>query len=193
MEPTTRAQFDSLWSTDRARQNAAYTFILQALEQPVDWAYAVWDEVVGMLSHPDNHNRSIAAQVLSRLAKSDPDFRLRRDFPALLNVTRDERFVTARHALQSLWQIGLAGDAQRQMVLDGLEGRFRECGAEKNATLIRYDILQGLRSLYDAAADGAAGDETLRVKALALIETEPDLKYRKKYATLWRVTDKGNR
>jgi len=30
------------------------------------------------------------------------------------------------------------------------------------------------------------GNEAVKAKALALDETEPDLKYRKKYATLWK-------
>ena len=68
-------------------------------------------------------------------------------------------------------------------MLDGLELRFRECSAEKNSTLIRYDIAQSLRNLYDAV-----GGEKVRAKALELIETEEDLKYRKKYASLWRVS-----
>ena len=33
----------------------------------------------------------------------------------------------------------------------------------------------------------AVQDEKVREKALELIETEPDLKYRKKYADLWRI------
>jgi hypothetical protein len=53
--------------------------------------------------------------------------------------------------------------------------------AEKNCTLIRFDILQGLRNLYDAVPD-----EGIRAKALAWIEIEEDLKYRKKYLTLWK-------
>jgi len=53
---------------------------------------------------------------------------------------------------------------------------------EKNCTLIRYDIIQGLRKLYEEVKD-----EEVRKKALELIETEADIKYRKKYASLWRV------
>jgi hypothetical protein len=53
----------------------------------------------------------------------------------------------------------------------------------KNCTLIRYDILQGMRNLY-----GEVGDDTIRDRAQALIETEGDPKYRKKYAGLWRGT-----
>ena len=66
--------------------------------------------------------------------------------------------------------------------MDGLAGRFEECITEKNCTLIRYDIIQGLRNLYDEVKA-----ETVREKALELIETEADIKYRKKYASLWRV------
>lgn len=96
------ASYNDLWSTDRAAQNAAYRAILAAADTPADWAYEVWDDVVAHLSAKDNHDRSIAAQVLCRLAKSDPDGRMRADFPALIDATRDERFVTARHSLQAL-------------------------------------------------------------------------------------------
>jgi hypothetical protein len=53
--------------------------------------------------------------------------------------------------------------------------------AEKNCTLIRYDILQSLRRLYDVVKD-----EAIRERAMALMETEKDLKYRRKYSSLWR-------
>ena len=74
------------------------------------------------------------------------------------------------------------GTAQKQSTLDGLESRFIECQAEKNCTLIRYDIIQSLRNVYEAVKD-----EGVKAKALELIETEDDLKYRKKYASLWKV------
>jgi hypothetical protein len=60
---------------------------------------------------------------------------------ALLNVTRDERFVTARYRLQSLWKVGVVGEAQRKVMLKGLVAQFQECAAEKNCTPVRYDIL----------------------------------------------------
>ncbi len=89
--------------------------------------------------------------------------------------------MTARHTLQALWKIGTVGKQQQQVVVDGLAYRFNECISEKNCTLIRYDITQDLRNLYDVVKD-----ETIRDKSLALIETESDLKYRKKYASVWR-------
>jgi hypothetical protein len=181
MNKSIRTNLDNLWSEDRDLQNQAFTYILKATDKPVDWAYEAWDEVVANLHHKDNHNRAIAAQVLCNLAKSDPKGRILKDFDALLAVTRDERFVTARHCMQALWKVGAAGKKQQKRLVDGLAGRFAECATEKNCTLIRYDISQSLRNLYDAVKD-----EAVREKSLALIETEPDLKYRKKYAGVWR-------
>ena len=183
MEPILQEHTKNIRSEDRELQNTAYRYLIGITEEPVDWAYEVWDEFVEGLNHKNNRVRSISAQMLINLAKSDPENRIRKDFNALLAVTKDERFVTARHCLQNLWNIGLVGAEQRNLLLKGLEARYRECVSEKNSTLIRYDIIQGFRNLYDHEE---AKDEAIRAKALALIEAEDDLKYRKKYAALWR-------
>ncbi|WP_218010944.1 hypothetical protein [Herbidospora mongoliensis] len=174
-------RFGDLWSKERDRQNAAYTAMMRATGHPVSWAYEVWDAVVANLRHDDNHNRAIAAQVLCNLAISDPDLRILGCLDPLIHVTRDSRFVTARHCLQSLWKIGLAGPDQRNAVVAALAARFADAAPEKNATLIRFDIVVGLRNLYKAT-----GDETIEPQALALVETENDPKYRGKYAKAWR-------
>jgi hypothetical protein len=181
MDTTTQTSLANLRSTDKDAQNQAFYEVLALTDQSVDWAYEVWDEMVADLTHQDNHRRAIAAQVLCNLAKSDPDKRILRDFDALLAVTRDDRFVTARHCMQALWKVGVVGKDQRAYYLEGLELRFNECINEKNCTLIRHDISQSLRNVYDQVHD-----EAIKAKALALIETETDAKYRKKYATLWK-------
>ena len=181
MDKTIRTQIENIRSEDGDVQNKAYFYILEKTDKPVDWAYKVWDEMVEGLTHKDNHVRAISAQVLSNFAKSDPKNRMLEDFDKLLEVTKDERLVTARHCLQSLWKVGIAGKKQQRFYMDGLERRFKECITEKNCTLIRYDILQSMRNVYDDVKD-----EKIREKALELIETEEDFKYRKKYASLWK-------
>lgn len=183
MDDITRTQWDELHSQDGAVRYAALSALLATTEQPVAWAYEVWDELLAGLRHPDNHQRAIAAQLLATLAKSDPERRMLRDFDQLLAVTRDERFVTARHSLQALWKVGAVSPAHQRLVVEWLSERFREAAGEKNGTLTRFDIVEGLRRLYDQVKDRAVHEA-----ALALIASEADAKYQKKYAAVWRAT-----
>lgn len=159
----------------------AYPDLMAATRDPVPWAYDIWDELVATLASKNNRHRSIAAQVLSALAKSDPENRMARTFPKLLEATKDERFVTARHTLQSLWEVAIVTPAHEQMVARGLAQRFAECSSEKNCTLIRYDITELFRKIYDLTKA-----ESIREQSQQLIATETDDKYRRKYAAVWR-------
>lgn len=181
LNKTIRAHLDNVRSKDGGLQNEAYHFLMDATEKPVDWAYEAWDELIEGLTHKDNHVRAISSQLLANLAKSDPKGRIFKDFEKLLNVTKDARFVTARHCLQSIWKVGLAGKNAQIMVVKGLEKRYKECVSEKNCSLIRYDIIVDLKNLYEATTSSE-----IKEKALELIELETDLKYRKKYASVWK-------
>lgn len=181
MDELIQKYFGDLESKDKEVQYEAYKNLLMVTEKEVDWAYEVWDQLIEELTHRDNHKRSRAAQFLSNLAISDPDKRMLQDFPSLWEVTKDHKFVTARHSLQSIWKVGLAGVEQRELVMNHLIDRFTNCIDEKNYTLIRFDIIQGLRHLFDAVKE-----EEIKQKALRLIAKEDDDKYRKKYTTLWR-------
>lgn len=180
MKAVVQSYFDDLRSTDKDIQYAAYKNILTVTEKEVDWAYEVWDQLLQDLKDRDHHKRSRAAQFLSHLAISDPDNRMLKDFPALWEVTRDPKFVTARHSLQSIWRVGLAGAEQQELVMYHLTNLFTNCVEEKNYTLIRYDIIQGIRNLYEAVHN-----EDIKQTALDLIATEEDSKYQKKYAKVW--------
>jgi hypothetical protein len=181
MDKNIRDHLNNIRSEDGQVQNIAYHFLMAETEKPVDWAYEAWDELIEGLTHKDNHVRAISSQLLANLGKSDPKGRMFKDFDKLLNVTKDERFVTARHCLQSIWKVGLGGKNAQIMVVKGLEKRYRECAREKNGTLIRHDILVGLRNLYNATTSSE-----IKEKALELIELEQDAKYKKKYAGVWR-------
>ena len=60
---TLRTHLANLWSQDRELQNKAFLFVLKVTDKPVDWAYETWDSLLENLTHSDNHNRAIAAQV----------------------------------------------------------------------------------------------------------------------------------
>jgi len=181
MDKTVRTHLDNIRSQDGQLQNKAYMALIEKTEKPVDWAYEAWNELIEGLTHKDNHVRAISAQVLANLAKSDPKGRMFKDFDKLLNVTKEEKFVTARHTLQNIWKVGLGGKKAQILVVKGLEKRYKECAKEKNCTLIRYDISVALRNLYNATTSSE-----IKEKALELIELEDDVKYKKKYASVWK-------
>lgn len=147
----------------------------------MDWAYEVWDDLLEGLTDKDNHQRSRSAQYLANLAKSDPENRMLTDLPRLWEVTKDEKFVTARHSLQSFWKVGLGGAEQKDLVMEFMVKRFKNGTDEKNFTLIRFDILQNMRHLYDLL-----NDEDIKQTAMDLIVTVEEEKYKKKYKSVWR-------
>lgn len=167
-------------SKDKQESYKAYLYILQVTEQQVDWAYEVWDDLLDGLTDKDNHQRSRSAQYLANLAKSDPENRMLTDLPRLWEVTKDEKFVTARHSLQSFWKIGLGGTEQKDLVMTYMVDRFKTT-EEKNYTLIRFDILQNMKHLYDQL-----DDEVIKQTAMDLIDTVEDDKYKRKYKSVWR-------
>ncbi|MHA0858256.1 hypothetical protein [Paenibacillus sp. CMAA1364] len=181
MDSITRTYFDHLEAEDKNLQYEAFNHIIVVTEDEVNWAYEVWDQFVGWLTDKDNHRRARATQILSSLAISDPEQRMLKDFPALWQVTKDPKFVTARHSLQSIWKVGLAGSEQKDIVIQHMVDRFKNGTHEKHYTLIRYDMIQGLKKLYDKLQD-----EGIRRIAMELIDMEEDITYRKKYMSVWR-------
>ena len=181
MDQTTREHLNNLHSNDADSRYASFQYILNLTNQQVDWANEVWDDLLNLLQTGDSHQRTIAVQVLSNLAKSDTEKRMLNGLDQLLVVTKDEKFVTARHSLQSLWRVAVVSEDLKKKVADNLSKRFDECITEKNCTLIRYDILEVFRKIYDQVHD-----DKLKDTALALIQKEDNLKYRKKYTGLWK-------
>ena len=109
MDAVMRHNIDNLSSDDGEVRYAALEYVMAATNQPVDWAYEVWDELLQLMHGPHIHHRAIATTLLCNLAKSDPKRRILKALPAIMAVTHDPSFVTARHTIQALWKIGAAG------------------------------------------------------------------------------------
>lgn len=181
MNSRIQSLFDARDSDDRDASYRALVELFALAEKPVNWSYDVWDRMLSQLKHSDGHHRAFAAQMLARLAISDPDKRMLRDFPRIAAVMKDEKTVTARHTLQSLWRIGLAGPKQAELVLSALEKRFRECAKEKNGSLWRTDTIECMARLAKAT-----GDHSIEARADALIQSERDEAAQKKQRAAWR-------
>ncbi|KUF35463.1 MULTISPECIES: hypothetical protein [Lysinibacillus] len=170
--------------TEHDRDIESYEELIKILQEPVDWTYAVWEQLVQALTYKDGHARARAAQILCALAaKSDPEERVLEDFLKIWAVTYDERSVTARNALQAIWKIGLAGQVQSDLVVSYLAKRFQTCLDEKHPTHIRHDIIVSFKKLYDETSDIKLLDIAHR-----LINEEQDVKSKQKYKSAIRST-----
>jgi hypothetical protein len=180
MNKELQLHIENLHSADRNVQGASFQHLMKQTDQPVGWSSEARDSLLELLERGNNRGRSIAAQVLCNLAKSDPGSAVEM-LPKLIAATRDEKFVTARHSLLALRRVGIVNEDLARQVVDGLSRRFEECIDEKNCTLIRYDIACVMRQIYDHT-----GNEEISERVRMLIGTETDPKYRKKYLKEWK-------
>jgi hypothetical protein len=155
---------------DRIRFGALQT-ALKATDKSVDWVYDVWDDLIKLLADENSYQRSIAAMLLCNLAKSDSAGRLDKSLTQLLQLTTDEKFVTSRQTIQNIWKVAVASNALTRKVVAHLKAQYESCKNDKHYNLLRMDILQSLRNVYDYNRN-----DSLRNDAMKLIEKETEPK-----------------
>lgn len=179
MNKTVKESIDNLASADDKTRFAALQTILKITDDKVDWVYDVWNDLVDKLDNKNSYQRSIAILVLCNLAKSDSENRMRECIHRLLAHTRDEKFITSRQCIQNIWKVAASNSYAREIVLNHLGKQFTDCVGEKHYNLIRSDIIQSFRLLYDYVQD-----DRLLSWAKDMAKTEKEEKYRKKYEAI---------
>jgi hypothetical protein len=179
MNNAIRESFSILESTDDKVRYSAFQTFLSLTDEKVDWVYDIWDGLLEKLKSDNSYQRSIAIMLFCNLAKSDHENRMAGVLNDLLAHTRDEKFITSRQCIQNIWKIAAVNRQYRNIILDHLEKRFRECREESHYNLIRMDILQSIMSLFSVEKD-----DQLLIKVRELITLEEDPKYRKGYSKL---------
>ena len=182
MDNKTREFIDNLGSSDdKIRLNALQT-ILKLTEDKVEWINDVWNLLVAKLDDENSYQRSIGIMVLCNLAKSDTENRVASILDRILAHTRDEKFITSRQCIQNVWKLALTGSQTKEIVLKHLEKRFKECTEENHYNLIRQDIVQSMRMVYDTEKD-----DGILARAKEIVKDEAEEKYRKKYESFLKV------
>ena len=181
MDEHVKQYFDNLRSTDDKIRMDAFQNVMKLTDHKVVWVYEVWEELFEKLNSENSFQRSIGIIVLCNLAKSDVDDRLISTLDLILAHTKDEKFITSRQCIQNVWKIAVASPRAREKVIDHLEKRFTECLPEKHYNLLRTDIIQSMKYIYDAIKD-----DLILGKMQVLIREEKEDKYRKNYQAIMR-------
>jgi|SRR5688572_2857257 len=177
-----REAIDRLASGNRSSHGKDYQVLMKSVEQSKGWADRAWQEIRPLLEHSDNRVRSIAGQALCGLAANASRKLVTLDAASVIAVTRDERFVTARHVLLATWKLGLVDAKNRIRLLASLSARFEDSFKEKSGKLVRTDIVAVLRRLFDAT-----GDAAVQAAAEMLITTDRAPGRRQKLEHAWRT------
>ena len=168
---------DNLTFHERDVQFNSIEELIKHVKEPVDWTYSVWEQLIKALTYKNALVRAQAVQILCALAAtSDPEERVLEDFQKIWAITYDEEMIVSLQSLQSIWQIGLAGQVQRDLVVSHLARRFHACTNEKQPTTIRYEVITSLKKLFDKT------DDSMLLPILKnLINQEQDVSVQKKY------------
>jgi hypothetical protein len=179
MNKDIKKHIDNLGSTDDKIRLDALQTLMKLTESKVDWIYEIWDHLLEKLDHENSYQRSIGIMLLCNLAKSDTEDRIKSALDHLLAHTGDEKFITSRQCVQSIWKAAATNRVNREKVLKHLERRFVECADEKHYNLIRQDVIQSMMALSRHEKD-----DGLLTRARGLIAKEQNMKYRKQYEAL---------
>lgn len=157
---------------------SALTELLAITEGKVPWFDEYREELAAKLADENSYQRSIGAMLLANLAKSEgKKGEFGKLLPGLMRLVDDEKFITERQYLQSVWKVALVDPAYKKKIVAQLEAEFAASAAKKHANLLRLDIVTSLSRIM--AGTGEAG---MRREIEALIAAEKDEKERKKYA-----------
>lgn len=179
MEEKIQRLVAALEDKDNTARYEAFTQLLTITEEPVSWSYEAWDTLAAKLGSDNSYQRSIGMSLLCNLSHSDPEKRLNALIGKLLALTEDEKFITRRQTLQSIWKIAWFNPTLRPVVVQKLQQRFADCIDEEHPNLLRRDIVQSLLTLAELTHN-----EALFTAIDQLIQSESDEKSRKTYLAM---------
>jgi len=159
---------------DKARY-AAFKELCQLTEGKADWIYDKFYGLAEKLTSENSYQRSIGFILLANLSKSDSEKRNLKITERLLSILDDEKFITARLAIQNAWKFAVSISEMEKNVLTALKTAYyesRHLAAHPN--LIRGDVILSLRNIYNFYKD-----EDILNEVKKMIEEENDLKTKK--------------
>jgi hypothetical protein len=157
----------------------ALKYIMKITDRKVDWIYEEWDLLVNKLDDENSYQRSIAIKLLCNLIKSDEEDRINKIINKLLRHTKDDKFITSRQCILNIWKVAIKSKQLCEKVMNHLEVRYKECIKEKHYNLLRQDIIQSIRHIYETNMD-----KRILLRGQKLIAIEKEGKYRKKYEAI---------
>lgn len=136
---------------DNKIRKEALDRVIELTQVKVEWIYNYWDLLVEKLDSENSYQRTIGMFVLSNLAKSDSENRFEGIIDKYLMMTEDEKFITSRQTLQTMWKVAIAKENCRKRIVEHLSRMFTgDKHLATHANLIRKDIIETMCRIYES-------------------------------------------
>jgi len=169
------ALFISLAGKEDNARYAAFKELCKMTEEKADWIYDKIYQLAEKLDSGNSYQRNIGFILLANLSKSDAEKRIPEFSNRLFNALDDEKFITARLAIQNVWKFAVGLSELKKEVLSALKSAYYENRhLATHPNLIRGDVILSLRNIYDFYKD-----EDILNEVKKMIEVENDLKTKK--------------
>jgi hypothetical protein len=171
--------FHDLESKEDDVRFTAFTTLIKITDEKVEWFDERYIDLVNKLDNENSYQRSIGIMLLCNLAKSDSTDTFENLLPKIKKHISDEKFITSRQCIQNIWKIAICKEREKTNIVTALTEYFVKCKTINHSNLLRQDIIGALINISNYYKD-----ETLSKKVDKLIESEEDLKNKKKLKIL---------
>ncbi len=123
---------------DASRYNAF--LLLQANSRLTPTVYAHWTKLEGKLGNSNSYQRSLGLMLLAENVRWDKDGRFDKVIDSYLDCCLDEKFVTARQAIQGFASVIEATDRHNDRIKQGLNSLDFAKYKEHQQRLLKKDV-----------------------------------------------------
>ncbi len=130
---------------DNVRYNAF--LLLQASSREFPFVYEYWSDLEKKLENPNSQQRSLGVMLIEENVKWDKDDKFSKTISKYLKCCNDEKFITARQAIQGLETIVKATDKFNDQIKQSLANLQLSQYKENQQKLINKDISTILKKI----------------------------------------------
>lgn len=161
---------------DDTARYSAFQELLKITEEKVDWFEEYRIALTQKLTDENSYQRSIGLMLLCNLAKDEKKQEFNGILEKMMPLVNDEKFVTQRQYLQSIWKVAIVENKYRDQIVKQLKEEFKNCTTKKHYNLLRLDIISSMIKIMNTQ-----DSESIRNIIREMINEETDEKSKKKY------------
>jgi hypothetical protein len=155
---------DGVVSKDDTYRYNCFRALLQISENEPLALYPEWDYFVPFLASPNAYHRSVAVQLLARLAQVDSEKRFEAILEPYLAMLDDEKVMVARYLAQNAGRIVKAKPSLQEQITAHLLDVDRTHHTQSRKDLVKADIIQAFHAFFAESRD--------KEKILAFVEQQ---------------------